>query len=113
VLVPLGKISELAVRVPQNIQVTALGGDISHLDRVVVRELILDGQVLRLYQRRLVVVLAGIEGKAQIVAADVLTATQELPDGQVTGVVEYGVGLCSTVGLWKLKTVKAVSMVAA
>ena len=64
----------VGVRVPQNIQVTALGGDISHLDRVVVRELILDGQVLRLYQRRLVVVLAGIEGKAQIVATDVLTS---------------------------------------
>ena len=61
----------VAVRGPQDVQVTALGADISHLERVVARELILDGEVLRLYHRRLVVVLPAVESRAQIVATGV------------------------------------------
>ena len=85
----------VGVCVSQNIQVTALGGDISHLDRVVIRELILDGQVLGLYQRRLEVVLAGIEGKAQIVAADVLTAVARVAGRASNRLLRMGSGFAA------------------
>ena len=60
------------------------------------RELILDGQVLGLHQRGLVVILAPVEANAH--------------DNWRIRV--WRVGLCSTAGFWKLKLLKEFSMVA-